>query len=90
MSVINDYDLFRTDAMPAGLDFARFYLRADSGAANPSAHLGARRIALDLAIRRQGLFRLRIWPAFEVSSAGDGDTKATTVKAAITQLNRCI
>ena len=64
MSMINDYDTFRAGVMPAGLAFARLYLRANSvaAAANLSARLAARRIALDLASSRQGLFRLRIWP----------------------------
>jgi len=66
MSVINDYDLFRAGVMPAGLGFARLCLQADSvaAAADLSARLAARRIALDLATRRQALFRLRIWPGF--------------------------
>jgi hypothetical protein len=64
MSVINDYDTFRAGVMPAGLAFARLYLRADSvaAAANLSARLAARRIVLDLASSRQRLFRPRIWP----------------------------
>jgi hypothetical protein len=53
MSVINDYDLFRAGAMPAGLAFARLCKRADTvgAAANLYARLAARRIVLDLATR---------------------------------------
>jgi hypothetical protein len=63
MMSVNDYDLFGARAMPAGLAFARFHLRADSvaAAADLSTRLATRRIALDLATRSQGLFRLRLW-----------------------------
>lgn len=66
MSVMQDYDLFRAGAMPAGLAVARLYLRAHSvaAAANLSARLAGRRIPLDLATGRRALFRLRIWPGF--------------------------
>ena len=63
MMSVNDYDLFRVGAMPAGLAFARLYLRADSvaAAADLRTRLASRRIALDLATRGQGLLRLRLW-----------------------------
>jgi hypothetical protein len=64
MSVVNDYDLFRVGAMPAGLAFARLCERADTvgAAADLSARLTARRFVLDFATRWQAPFRLRSWP----------------------------
>jgi hypothetical protein len=63
MMSVNDYDLFSAGGMPAGLAFARLYLRADSvaAAADLRTRLATRRIALDLATRSQGLFRRRLW-----------------------------
>jgi hypothetical protein len=47
----------------SGARLARLYLRADSvaAAADLRTRLATRRIALDLATRSQGLFRLRLW-----------------------------
>ena len=64
MSVINDYGLFRAGAMPASIAFARLCVRGDTvaAAAKLSGRLAAPGIALDLAARRQGPFRLRSRP----------------------------
>jgi hypothetical protein len=84
MSAITDHDAFRAGAMPAGLAFSRLEASSLAAAATLAARLAAGRIVLDLATRWHAPFRLRCWPAFEVPSARDGDTKATTANAATT------
>lgn len=86
MPVVNDDDLLRAGAVPAGLAFARLYLRANSAPLPRISPLVWPPAASRLASPPRGdvCSVFAFGPAFEISSASDGDTKATTVKVAIT------